>query len=138
MGETEDRSGVRLEATSDPSADGGDGPSRARLGRGVEAARLLEATADLVRRARSHAKQSSKAKHRRKARRQLKKLIKALRSHQEQVLSQGLGPDDHEILREGLVDLDDTLQAFLDGKPKKKALQRVKKHAKRVRKDLLQ
>lgn len=134
MRQTEDTPVIPLDASA--SATGDDGAAANPLVAGMEVARRLEASADLAERARRYAKRGKKGDARRRARRQLKKLVGVLRDTQESVLSAGVTAEARAEQEQTLDTLDDTLRQFLDRKPKKKVLQQVALTAKLARKSL--
>lgn len=114
-------------------------PSSDQLTRGLDAARAIENTAGLTRKARSHSGKTPPRKlewtHRR-ARRQLKKLVRALEGLQREVLTLGLTEVRAEALLVRLTEVDSLLQDFLAAPMDKRALQLVRRVAKHARKDL--
>lgn len=121
-----------------PPRTGGprDGDPQEDLRRGLKAARRIESTTELVRRARRLAK-ASKADGRRRARTKLKRLRGVLEALQQGVLRQGLSRAGWHSLKRELDEADDHLDAAIDRKRlKARHLRRLRVHAVRVRRSL--
>jgi len=93
-----------------------------RLAQGVEAARRIEHTVDLIGRARRHARDASSKRERRHARRRLRKLRDRLEELQKESISQGVSARGTHILVRQLDPVDEGLARFLAKKPKKRRL----------------
>jgi hypothetical protein len=113
-------------------------PGSGRLTRGLRAARSIERALSYVRKARSWAAQAprSDSKRRRKARKQLGKLLVRLESLQESVLSDGLSQRSQDHLMGELQQFEASLEPLLGASAHRKALKRVRRLAKRVRQSL--
>lgn len=104
--------------------------------RALEAARRIERTADLVRRARSHAREAQDERRRKLARNALKKLRTELESLQRSVIREGLSSGKREILDEALGPVEDTIERFLGAVPAPELLKEVRKRARGARRIL--
>ncbi|MEM6927946.1 MAG: hypothetical protein AAF602_13525 [Myxococcota bacterium] len=119
-----------------PSAKIEESGSKARS-RGLQAARRLEASLGLVRRARAHLGRrppsGSGRKHHRRARRQLAKLTDVLAALQREVLEQGVSSSHLEQLTGVLDPLDAVLAATRESESRTRAFKRVRKAARTAR-----
>jgi hypothetical protein len=117
-----------------------DEPSSVRLTRGLTAARNIERSVSLVRKARSHAGRKPAregwAEAHGRARRQVRKLLERLEELQQVVLSEGLSQASHEHLDAELESLEQALQPLLAEPIRKKSLKRLRQAARQTRKGL--
>ena len=104
--------------------------------RGLAAARRIETTAQVVREARSHAKEAEVSELRDVARRQLKKLRNVLNELQRLVLRDGLSKDASEHLNRQLEALEHSLTTEAIEPVDDAALERLVGCAKAARLDL--
>ncbi len=115
--------------------DGDTGP-KARS-RGLQAARRLEESLGLVRRARTHLGRRPPSevarKHHRRARRQLAKLIDVLTALQHEVLEQGVTSRRLERVSGVLHPLDEVLKSTRVGESRTRAFKRVRRAARQAR-----
>lgn len=114
-----------------------DEPASERLARGLKAARRIERALSLARKARSEAgrrpERDEWVKAHRKARKQLRKLLEALQSLQQDVLSNGLSQAGYEHLKLELQQLEAGLHAALDAPADRRTFKRLARSARDTR-----
>ncbi|MEZ4319776.1 MAG: helix-hairpin-helix domain-containing protein [Myxococcota bacterium] len=106
-----------------------------RRKRGLDAARRIEKTLELVLRGREHTREAKSRPHKR-ARRQLQKLAAALEAVQQQVIRDGITTDAAAHLEELLSPLERRLRRFAKRKTSPRRLRKIRKRCRRAQEDL--